>query len=108
MYAIRSYYVLVNSWKFIGYNSIIYFAAISTIDPNLYEAAVIDGAGRVRQILSVTLPSITPHMIIMILLGISNIFRADFGLFYNVPKHSGALYEVTQVIDTYVYIGLIV
>lgn len=98
--------VLVQMWKTAGYSSIVYIANISGIDQGLYEAARIDGAGKLRQIMSITLPLLKPTVIIMVLMSIGRIFSSDFGLFYQVPMNSGALYGVTQTIDTYVYRGL--
>ncbi len=98
--------VLVQMWKTVGYNSIVYIAAITGIDPSLYEAARIDGAGKFQQITSITLPQLKPMVTLMILMSCGRIFASDFGLFYQVPQNSGALYSVTQTIDTYVYRGL--
>ncbi len=90
-------------WKYTGYNVVVYLAAISGIDTEFYEAASIDGATKWQQIRHIILPMLQPLMIIMALLAIGRIFNADFGLFYNVPRNSGALYDVTDVIDTYVF-----
>lgn len=98
--------VFISMWKAIGYNSVVYLASIMGIDRSLYEAAMIDGANKWQQIRNVTIPMLTPLMTIMTLLAIGKIFYADFGLFYQVPRDSGALYSVTNVIDTYVYRGL--
>ncbi|GGO05288.1 ABC transporter permease [Saccharibacillus kuerlensis] len=98
--------VLVNLWKMVGYNSVVYLAAIMGIDRSLYEAAMIDGANKWQQIRSITIPMLTPIITIMTLLAVGRIFYADFGLFYQVPRDSGTLYSVTNVIDTYVYRGL--
>ncbi|GMX67202.1 sugar ABC transporter permease [Paenibacillus elgii] len=98
--------VLVNLWKGVGYSSVVYLAAIIGIDKSYYEAAMIDGAGKWQQIWSITLPFIRPMIIILTVLAIGGIFRADFGLFYQVPRNTGALFPVTNVIDTYVYRGL--
>ena len=94
-------------WKSLGYQSIVYLASIAGMDKELYEAAVIDGAGKWAQITKITLPQLAPTMIIMFLLALGRIFRADFGLFYQVPMNSAMLYEVTDVIDTYVYRALV-
>lgn len=94
---------LVNTWKNLAYYVVIYMAAMLAIDDEYYEAATIDGAGRWRQIWSITLPLIVPVMVIMSLLQIGRVMFADFGLFYIVPRDSGMLFEVTNVIDTYVY-----
>lgn len=98
--------VVVFLWKSVGYNSVIYLAAIMGIDKSLYEAAMIDGANKWQQIRNITLPMLTPLITILTLLAIGKIFYADFGLFYQVPRDSGTLYSVTNVIDTYVYRGL--
>ncbi|TLS48751.1 sugar ABC transporter permease [Paenibacillus antri] len=98
--------VLVNLWKSVGYSSVIYLAAITGFDKSLYEAAMIDGANKWQQIRRITIPLLIPIMTIMTLLNIGRIFYADFGLFFQVPRDSGALYSVTNVIDTYVYRGL--
>jgi len=98
--------ILVFLWKSVGYNSVVYLAAIMGIDKSLYEAAMIDGASKWQQIRNITLPMLKPLMTILTLLAIGRIFYADFGLFYQVPRDSGALYSVTNVIDTYVYRGL--
>lgn len=96
----------VHWWKQLGYKSVVYLAAIAGLDKELYEAAVIDGAGKWQQAWYITIPQLTPTMIIMFLLALGNIFRADFGLFYQVTMNSAMLYEVTDVIDTYVYRAL--
>ncbi len=93
----------VHFWQGLGYGSIVYLASIAGIDKNLYEAAQIDGANKWRQITSITLPSLKPVVIIMLIMAIGKIFNADFGLFYQVPQNSGALYSTTSVINTYVF-----
>lgn len=98
---------IVNTWKSIGYYTVIYLAAIIGIDQEYYEAAFIDGAGKWQQVKSITLPLLAPVMIILTLLQIGKIFYADFGLFFQVPLNSGILYPTTNVIDTYVYRALI-
>lgn len=99
--------VIVNAWKNAGYASIVYIGSIAGIDPSLYEAARIDGAGKWKQIVRVTLPQLKSTIILMTLLSVGRIFASDFGLFYQVPMDSGALYNVTQTVDTYVYRALI-
>lgn len=94
---------VVNLWKYMGYNSVVYLAAITGIDKGLYEAAAIDGATHWQQVRHITIPSIVPLMIIMSIMAVGKIFNADFGLFYQVPLQSGALYSATNVIDTYVF-----
>ncbi|GAA3404830.1 ABC transporter permease [Paenibacillus hodogayensis] len=98
---------IVKLWSGVGYLCIIYFAAVVGIDHEYYEAATIDGAGKFQQILHITIPSITPIIVIMTLLQIGRIFYADFGLFYQVPLDSGPLQPTTNVLDTYVYRALL-
>lgn len=97
---------IVYLWKNIGYSSIIYMASISGIDKSIYEAAKIDGAKKLEQIKYITIPMLKPTIIILTLMAVGRIFYSDFGLFYQVPMNSGALYKTTQTIDTYVYHGL--
>ena len=99
--------VIINVWKGLGYNMILYYATICGIDSTLFEAAVVDGATRWQRVVHVTLPSLRPTIIILTLMALGGIFRSDFGLFYQVPLNSGPLINVTQTIDTYVYRGLI-
>ncbi|WP_240420985.1 ABC transporter permease [Paenibacillus periandrae] len=98
---------IVQVWKSAGYLCVIYLAAVLGIDHEYYEAATIDGANRLQQILHITIPLITPVIIIMTLLQIGKIFHSDFGLFYQVPLDAGMLQPTTNVIDTYVYRALL-
>lgn len=98
--------ILMSQWKGIGYGTVIYLASICGIDKSYYEAALIDGASKWKQVKYITLPLLKPIMIIMFITSVGGIFKADFGLFYQLPKNSGALYPVTNVIDTYVYRAL--
>ena len=98
--------VFMSQWKGVGYGTVIYLASICGIDKSFYEAALIDGASKWQQIKYITIPLLKPIMLIMFITSVGGIFRADFGLFYQLPKNSGALYPVTNVIDTYVYRGL--
>jgi putative aldouronate transport system permease protein len=106
-YSERGYwpYILtfVNAWKNVGIGAVIYIAAIAGVDPEFYEAAIIDGASKWKQILHITLPTIQPVIIIITILSMGSIFNSDFGLFYQVPLDSGVLYPVTDTVDTYVY-----
>jgi len=99
--------IFINTWKGVGYGCLIYISAINGIDPELYEAAALDGANKLRQIWHVMLPALIPSIITLTLLAVGRIFYSDFGLFYQVPRNSGMLYNTTNVIDTYVYRGLI-
>ena len=93
-------------WKGVGYSSILYLAAITGVDSQQFEAASIDGASKWQQAWHITLPNIRPMIVILFILSVGRIFNADFGLFYNVTKDSGALYPVSTVIDTYVFRAL--
>lgn len=99
--------VLANLWNGIGFSSIIYLAGILGISPELFEAAKIDGAGKVQQIRFITLPMLYPMIIILTLLAIGRIFHADFGLFFFLPRDNPLLYSTTDVIDTFVYRSLV-
>lgn len=98
--------VLVNTWKVVGYSMIIYLSSVVGISQDYYEAARIDGAGKLQQIKSITLPLLKPTIVTMFLMSVGQIFRSDFGLFYQIPRNSGALYETTRTIDVYVYQAL--
>lgn len=98
--------ILVNLWKNIGYNCVLYYATLMGIDSSYYEAAVVDGASRWQRIRYITLPALAPTICILTLMSVSKIFYSDFGLFYQVPMNSGPLIDVTNTIDTYVYRGL--
>ena len=94
---------LVNIWKMTGLGTIIYLATIVGISPEYYEAAKLEGANKWQQIKGITLPMMKPVIILLTILNIGRIFYSDFGLFYQVPMDSGALFNVTSTIDVYVY-----
>ncbi len=98
--------IFVNTWKGVGYGTLIYISAINGIDPSLYEAAELDSATKWQKIKFITLPFLEPTIITLTLMSVGRIFYSDFGLFYQVPRNSGLLYSTTNVIDTYVYRGL--
>jgi len=98
--------VLLKLWKTTGYGSVIYLASITSISQELYEAADIDGANVWKKIKFITLPSIKPTMMIMFLLGISNVFRGDFGMFYQIIKNNQILLQSSDIFDTFVYRSL--
>lgn len=98
--------VFFNFWKMLGYSMIIYYAGIVGISSDYYEAAVLDGAGKWQQIKCITIPLMKPTIITMMILGLGNMMRSDFGLFYQLPRNSGALYSVTRTLDVYVYNAL--
>lgn len=99
--------VIVYLWHNVGYNCIIFYAGIVGIDTSYYEAADLDGATHWHKIRYITLPCIRTTIITMVMLSVGRIFYSDFGLFYQVPMNAGALYSTTNVIDTYVYRGLL-
>ena len=110
-YAEKQYWpyilVFVNAWKSIGYQCIIYLATLLGFDRSYYEAADLDGATVWQQIRLITLPLLRPTIIMLTMMAVGRIFYSDFGLFYQVPQNSGALFDVTNTIDTYVYRGLL-
>ncbi len=97
---------IVNQWKGIGFSSVIYLSSIVGISAEYYEAARIDGASKWKQIRYITLPLLKPTIITLTILNIGRIFYSDFGLFYQLPRNSGVLYDVTRTIDVYVYNAL--
>lgn len=97
---------IVHFWQCSGQSSIIYMASIGGIDKGLYEAARIDGASKMQQIRSITLPLLKPMVVLMLLMSVGRIFNSDFGLFYQVTLNQGMLTSTTQTIDTYVFKAL--
>lgn len=98
---------IFNAWKWTGYNSVIYIAAITGVDAEINEAAAIDGANIFQRIRYITLPSIRPTLITMILLQVGRIMRGDFEMFYQIVGLNGQLFNATDVIDTYVFRSLV-
>lgn len=102
----RATAIISDIWKNFGYNSIVYLAALTGIDPTLYEAAAVDGAGRWKQTIHVTLPGIAPFVALMTILSIGNVLNAGFDQIFNL--YSPAVYETGDIIDTLVYrLGMI-
>jgi putative aldouronate transport system permease protein len=97
---------ITSLWKGVGLQLIIYFAALLAVDPQLYEAARIDGASKFRQAWHISVPAVMPVLTILTILAIGDIFGGDFGLFYQIPRDVGLLYSTTDIIDTYVFRGL--
>lgn len=93
----------VKMWKGVGYNSIVYLAAIAGINKEYYEAAAIDGANKWQQICHITLPGIRTMISIMTIMAFGGLFGSDFGLFYQIPMNSGLLRSTTAVLGTYIY-----
>lgn len=94
-------FIISGLWKEIGWSSIIYLAAISGIDPELYNAAMVDGAGKFRRIISITIPSIAPTMALMFILSLGGLAHANFDAVYNLMNPLVA--RNADVIDTYVF-----
>lgn len=99
--------VLFNAWKSVGYSMVVYMAAVTGVDTQLHESAQIDGANIFQRIHYVTLPAIRPTIITMVLLDVSKIFRGNLDLFYQLIGKNGALYDSTDVIDTFVFRSLL-
>lgn len=98
--------IMTETWKSFGYGTIVYLAAITSIDPTLYEAARVDGAGRFRRIWHVTLPGMMNVIVLMALLNIGNILNAGFDQVFNM--YSAPVYQSGDIIDTFVYrIGML-
>ncbi|SDX31765.1 carbohydrate ABC transporter membrane protein 1, CUT1 family [Paenibacillus sp. CF384] len=98
--------VITDTWKEFGFNTIVYLAALTSINPTLYEAAIVDGAGRWKQTLHVTLPGMMPIIILLMTLSLGNVLNAGFDQVFNL--YSPQVYETGDIIDTFVYrIGLI-
>ena len=95
--------VLVYLWKQIGYGTVVYLAAITSIGDDYYEAAQIDGATVMQQIRYITIPLLIPTFIILLLLALGQIMRGQFELFYQLVGNQGQLYEATDILDTYVF-----
>jgi len=95
--------LICSVWKHIGMDSVVYYAALMGVDTALFEAAEIDGANKLKIIRHIVIPSLIPLVSILTILKIGNIFRADFGLFYQVTRNVGTLYSRTDVVDTYIY-----
>ena len=99
--------IFFNAWKAVGYGSVIYLSAIMGIDTEMYESAEIDGANIFQRILYITIPSLTPTIIILLLLVVGQIFRGNFDMFYQLVGTNGILFDTTDVIDTFTFRALI-
>lgn len=97
----RSIYVITNIWQYIGWNSIIYLAALTGVDAQLYEAATIDGAGKWKQLWHVTLPGITPTIMVMLILRLGQLLSVGYEKI--ILLYSSSTFEVADVISSYVY-----
>ena len=97
---------VVDFWKGVGYGSIIYVSAITGISDELYEAADLDGASFMQEVIHITIPSIRPTIVILTLMSLGSIMKGNFDLFYQLVGESGQLMETTEIIDTYVWRSL--
>jgi putative aldouronate transport system permease protein len=98
--------IITGIWQQVGWSSVIYLAAITSINPELYEASIVDGASRMQQITYITIPSIIPVITITLILNTGNIINAGFDQIFNL--YNPAVYRVADILDTYVYrVGLI-
>jgi putative aldouronate transport system permease protein len=93
--------VISHIWKEFGYATIIYLATLTTIDPTLYEAAMIDGAGRLKQTLHVTIPGIASIVVLMSVLSLGNVLNAGFDQVFNL--YNFAVYSTGDILDTFIY-----
>lgn len=98
--------VFLNQWKTVGYNMVVYLAAITSLDRTYYEAAMLDGASKWQQIKKITIPLLKPTIIIMGIMAIGGIIKSDLGLFYQATKNAAELYPSTLTLDVYIYNAL--
>ena len=98
--------IIFEVWKTVGYSTVMYMGALTGIPNDYYEAALVDGATKWQQIRHITIPCLRTMMLVLVTLAIGRIFFSDFGLFYQLPRNSGPLFSVTNVIDTYIYRAL--
>ncbi len=94
---------ITSIWKHVGMDSIMYYAALMGIDNSLFEVAQIEGANWRQKMRYVIIPCLKPLITLLLIMKIGGIFRADFGLFYQVTRNIGKLYDVTDVLDTYIF-----
>ena len=95
--------ISANVWKWSGYNSIVYMAAMSGFDASLYEAAKVDGASKIQQIWYLTIPMLKSTAVILTLMSVGRIFFGDFGMIYGIIGNNSVIGNEVAVIDTYVY-----
>ncbi|MCL2410226.1 MAG: sugar ABC transporter permease [Treponema sp.] len=98
--------ILLSQWKGLGFGIVIYLATIASLDKEVYEAAVIDGASKLQQIMRLTLPMMKRIIILLFILSVGRIFYSDFGMFFQVPRDSSALYTTVATLDVFVFTQL--
>jgi putative aldouronate transport system permease protein len=96
-------FLIANIWKYTGNGSIIYLATIASIPRELYEAAAVDGAGKWQQFTSITLPYLTPVIVLLQILAVGRILGSDFDMFYTLPNGAALVKDVTYTLDVFVY-----
>lgn len=96
-------FLVANLWRYTGNGSIIYLAVITGIDPEQYEAAAMDGAGKWKQFLNITLPNLIPVIVLLQILAVGRIFGSDFDMFYTLPNGAAVVKDVTYTLDIFVY-----
>ena len=97
---------ITQAWKGIGMGSVIYYGTLMGIDNSLYEAASLDGAGRIRQTIHVSIPALIPIICILLITSVGGVLGGDQALFFQVPRDSAALYPTTDVLSTYIQRGV--
>lgn len=97
---------IVRVWNGVGYGSLLYYATMVGIDESLFEAAEIDGANKWKQIIHIIIPEIMGLLCLQLIMGVGGIMGGDFGLFYQIPRNIGLLYETTDILNTYVFRAL--
>ena len=100
--------IFVQLWKSAGYTMILYYSYLISIDRELYDSALVDGANNLQLIRYVILPMLRPMIVVLVLLNLGHILSTDFGLFYQVTRNSGSILSATETIDVYVYKALMV
>ncbi len=97
---------VVEVWRSIGMGCLLYYATMVGIDENLFEAAKIDGANKIRQIIHIMLPELSALICLKLIMGVGGLIGGDFGLFYQIPRNVGVLYETTDILATYTFRAL--
>jgi putative aldouronate transport system permease protein len=95
--------LFISQWKGLGYGMIVYLATITALDKSIYEAAIIDGATKWQQITKITIPLMKTVIVLMFIMSVGHIFYSDFGLFYQIPRDSNALFSTVTTLDVFVY-----
>jgi putative aldouronate transport system permease protein len=99
--------IMTNTWKTFGYAMVLYYAYITSVDPVLYESALVDGASVGHIIRYIMLPHLKSVILVLVLLNLGGILSTDFGLFFQVTRDSGSILSTTETIDIYIYKALI-